>query len=230
MALASWWSTDPFPRLPALDGFHATVATDEIALAQLNNVSVLEVQNRRRADHRPYLGTIHGRPAAYGWVATREASIGELGLTFTLPAGNRYLWDFATAPEWQGRGIYPQLLRAILLREWPSATRFWIIHAPENLPSGAGMHKAGFAPVGRLSFGADGGVALAPLGALERARAGAALLGVPLAETALSPCWRCGERHETESASGCSCWPPNAAHAHGCSCAIRLRPPFVPIS
>ena len=226
MALAAWWVADPLPDLPALAGFRAVLASDDAELARLNRVSLEEVQARRQGGHRPYIAYMDGTPAAYGWVATRAASIGELGLTFRLPPGEGYLWDFATAPEWQGRGIYPQLLRAILAQESATGTRFWIIHAPENLPSGAGMHKAGFVPVGRLAFRADGGVGLAPLGPRDRAQAGAALLGVPLVGAAVSPCWRCGEATEHEGAStGCgSCWPPGSPPMGGCSCAIELRP------
>src|SRR5919199_341971 len=39
---------------------------------------------------------IGAAPAAYGWVAPAGATIGELSLSFALPAGDRYLWDFAT--------------------------------------------------------------------------------------------------------------------------------------
>lgn len=226
MALATWWVPDPLPDLRPLPGFQAALAADDVELARLNDIPLAEVQARRQRGHRPYIGYMDGTPAAYGWVATREASIGELGLTFTLPREDRYLWDFATGPAWQGRGIYPQLLRTILAQE-PAATRFWIIHAPENLPSGAGMHKAGLVPVGRLSFRADGGVGLAPLGPRERAQAGAALLGVPLVETVLSPCWRCGGAVEETGTTigGESCWPREAPETAACVCAIQVRPP-----
>jgi hypothetical protein len=192
----------------------------------LNRLSPKEVQARWQAGHRPYIASMFGEPAAYGWVATRGASIGELGLAFALPPGNRYLWDFATLPAWQGRGLYPRLLRAILTQEAPVAERFWIIHAPENLPSGAGMGKAGLLPVGQLSFCPDGSVGLAPLGPSERAQAGAALLGVPLIETVLAPCWCCGSTVERRAgaADPVSCWPPIAPLATHCTCAIQVKP------
>jgi GNAT superfamily N-acetyltransferase len=226
MALATWWSSDPLPHLPALPGFEATLAPDDDVLAQLNKLTVAEVQARRQGGHRPYVGFVQGTPVAYGWVATREASIGELRLTFRLPAGNHYLWDFATLPNWQGRGIYPHLLRAILEQESSSAERFWIIHAPENLPSGAGMHKAGLFPIGQLSFRIGGGVGLAPLGSLERAQAGAFMLGVPLVETVLAPCWCCGGLTEqrVNPAEAESCWPPLATQTVRCTCAIEPKP------
>jgi hypothetical protein len=48
------------------------------------------------AGHRAYVALLNGRPAAWGWVATRSADIGELGATFAIPAGERYLWNFVT--------------------------------------------------------------------------------------------------------------------------------------
>lgn len=229
MALATWWSFDPLPHVPVLPGFEAMLAPDDTALAQMNRLTLAEVQARRQAGHRPYVGFFQGTPVAYGWVATRDASIGELGLTFELPVGNRYLWDFATLPGWQGRGIYPNLLQAILKQELQEAERFWIIHAPENLPSGAGMHKAGLFPIGQLSFRLDGEVGLVPLGSLERAQAGVLLLGVPLVETVLAPCWCCGGLTEqrVNPAEAESCWPPMARQTVQCTCAIELKPSVV---
>lgn len=227
MALATWWDSDPLPHLPVLSDFEAKLADDDVALAQLNRLTLEEVRARRQAGHHPYVGFAAGIPVAYGWVATQEASIGELALAFQLPQGNRYLWDFATLPDWQGRGIYPHLLAAILKQELPAAYRFWIIHAPENLPSGAGMHKAGFFPIGQLSFRPDGGVGLASLGSQERAQAGALLLNVPLVETVLAPCWCCGglTQQRVNPTEAESCWPPLAAHSRRCTCAIIPNSP-----
>ena len=232
MALATWWSPDPLPNLTALPGFQAALVGDDPAanraLAALNRLPVAEVRARRVSGHRPYLGLLDEQPVAYGWVATEEASIGELSVTIQLPRGNRYLWDFATLPDFQGRGIYPRQLQAILREESSEADRFWIIFAPENLPSGAGMEHAGLAPVGSLSFREDGGVGLAPLGSYERARAGAELLGVPLVETTLAPCWRCGGQvASSDHDDANSCWPPTESDMAPCTCAIQRKPSVV---
>jgi GNAT superfamily N-acetyltransferase len=211
MALATWWTSDPLIALTPVAKFQVRLSTDEVQMAAINRISVVEVEQRRRAGHRPYVGFMDGTAVTYGWVATREASIGELNLVFPIAADNRYLWDFATIPEWQGKGLYPRLLQAIVQAE--GAQRFWIIHAPENLPSGAGMQKAGFQSVGQLSFQRDNELGLIPLGSPERARAGAALLGVALIEDGLSPCWRCVD-HVV-----CTCQRDPAS----CSCAVEIR-------
>jgi GNAT superfamily N-acetyltransferase len=211
MALATWWASDPLMDLAPLANFDVRRPADDARLATINQITVMEVEQRRRAGHLPYAGYIDGTAVTYGWVATREASIGELNLAFPIAADSRYLWDFATLPDWQGRGLYPRLLQAIVQAE--QAERFWIIHAPENRPSGAGMQKAGFQAVGQLSFRHDHTLGLVPFGEPERARTGAALLGVALIEDGLSPCWRC----VNQIVCTCQHDPEN------CSCAVGIR-------
>lgn len=211
MALATWWASDQLMDLTPLVDFQVRLATDDAQLATINQLSMAEVAQRRRAGHRPYVGYIDGAAVTYGWVATRQASIGELNLVFSIAAESRYLWDFATLAEWQGRGLYPRLLQAIVQAE--RAERFWILHAPENLPSGAGMQKAGFQAVGQLSFQRDNTLGLLPFGNPERARIGAELLGVALIADGLSPCWRCVDQVV------CTC----QREPESCSCAVAIR-------
>ena len=211
MALATWWASDPLLDLAPLSDFHARLAADDAQLATINHIPVAEVEQRRRAGHLPYVGYMDETAVTYGWVATREASIGELKLAFPIAAESRYLWDFATLAEWQGRGLYPRLLQAIVQAE--QAEHFWIIHAPENLPLGAGMQKAGFQAVGQLSFQRDNTLGLIPVGNPERARIGATLLGVALIADGLSPCWRCVDQVV------CTC----QLDPESCSCAVKIR-------
>lgn len=192
MALATWWRGDPLPLLSKLENFSIDTTDDVQTLARLTDLDPNELQARLQAGHRPYLGYLAGVPVAYGWVATRHAASGELGLDFNLPAHHRYLWDFATLPAWRGRGIYPHLLQAILRCEMSQAAYFWIIYAPENRASGSGIRKAGFSTVGLLSIHRTGRPGLTPQGDEQHARRGAILLGVPLRVAGLSSCWHCG--------------------------------------
>jgi hypothetical protein len=226
MVLATWWRGDSVPQLASLAGFRVEASRDEHLIAHINQLAPNEVRQRLHTGHQLYLACIEQTPVGYGWTATQEASIGELGLHFALPAADRYLWDFATLPEWQGYGIYPRLLQHMLMQQSSTVERVWIIHAPENSPSGAGMTKAGLLPVGQLSFGINGEVGLAPFASLERAQAGAALLGIPLIERVLAPCWRCGGATHTHSTvvDAASCWPPLRPTTHLCTCAIELKP------
>jgi GNAT superfamily N-acetyltransferase len=226
MSLATWWRGDAVPTLSPLPGFRVEASRDEHLLAHINQLAQHEVHQRMRTGHQPYLAYVEQAPVGYGWMAIQEASIGELDLRFVLPATERYLWDFATLPEWQGYGIYPRLLQHILMQQSSTVERVWIIHAPENSPSGAGMTKAGLLPVGQLSFRSDGGVGLAPFDSLERAQAGAALLGIPLIERVLAPCWSCGGTIDKHSMAvdADSCWPPLRPTTQPCTCAIELKP------
>jgi len=82
-------------------------------LTGINRISQPEGLARLNDRHLPYVARMDGQPVGYGWVATRKASIGELNLIFELSSDDRYLWDFTTLPDWQGRGLYPRLLQTI---------------------------------------------------------------------------------------------------------------------
>lgn len=226
MSLSTYWVEDPLSSLPALPGFEVVIDSDLHELNGIHRISQSEGLARLNDGHLPYVARMDGQAVGYGWIATRKASIGELDLTFELSSDDRYLWDFATLPAWQGRGLYPRLLQTILERESQNAKRFWIIHAPENLPSGAGMNKAGFEFVGQLSFTADGTVGLAPFSdTIDRARSGASLLGVPLIESVLAPCWHCGGMVAKlpDRADIDSCWPPKKMNESVCCCAVEVK-------
>ncbi|HMR99075.1 MAG TPA: GNAT family N-acetyltransferase [Anaerolineales bacterium] len=226
MSFATFWSEDTLTPIGSLPGVTAGPTSDWDELAEINHISRAEVIDRINNGHRPYVARMDGQPVAYGWLATRKISIGELDINVELPPDDRYLWDFATLPDWQGRGLYPRLLQAILEQEIQNAKRFWIIHAPENLPSGAGMSKAGFEFVGQLSFTADGKVGLAPYSdSTERARIGADLLQVPLIESVLAPCWSCGEMvaKHPDKADANSCWPPQRSNGSTCCCKKEVK-------
>jgi len=228
MSLATYWVEDTTAPLPHLPGFTAGPTSDWHELAEINHLSDANVIDRNTNGHRAYVARINGRPVAYGWLATSKISIGELEINVELPPHDRYLWDFATLPDWQGRGIYPRLLQSILEQEKQNAKRFWIIHAPENLPSGVGMSKAGFEFVGQLSYTADGIVGLAPyLDTIDRACSGANLLNVPLIDSFLAPCWHCGGMVAKlpDRADIDSCWPPKRISESVCCCAIEVNPP-----
>ena len=190
MPFSSRHRDDPCPPLSPLAGLAVARETDAATMAALQGRPVAEMERRFATGHRAYVAALDGAPAAWGWVATRSAEIGELQSTFAVPAGERYLWNFVTAAAYRGRGIYPRLLDAIVRLESRDAAQFWIAHAPENHASGAGIARAGFVAVAELSFDATGRPALhdvLPGGALVASR----LLGLRPVREALAPCWRC---------------------------------------
>jgi len=215
MAVATWWRGDSLPQLPPVPGFHADLSNNASLAARLAQLDEQEVRTRREMGHRLYIASLGEIPIGYGWVATHNASIGELGIIFQLPANNQYLWDFATLPTWRGRGVYPQLLQAILKQEVNGGDRFWIIHAPENRASAIGIRKAGMSPVAELSFAVEGGAGLVPLAELTRAQTWADLINIPLLSAresnTLLPCWRCG-------VGGKNAYCLSSEHHSSCTC------------
>jgi GNAT superfamily N-acetyltransferase len=208
MAFALRHRDDSIPFTPEpLPGLEIRIEEDPARMAALQGRTREEMERRFAAGHRSYLAVLDGEPAAWGWVATRAAEIGEIGATFPIPAGERYLWNFVTLKPHRGKGIYPRLIQGILRVESREAERFWIGYAPENHASGAGIRKAGFTVMAEVSFddaGRPAVKAIAPGGDAAVAR----LLGLPVADE-VAACWRCvraGKHPATACAEGeCCC-------------------------
>jgi GNAT superfamily N-acetyltransferase len=178
------------PFLAPLAGLSIRRESEVAAMASLQSRTLDEMRSRFAAGHRAYVARMEGQAAGWGWVATQTGNIGELGASFTLAEGERYLWNFVTLPSHRGLGIYPRLLQAILRAESAEAERFWIGYAPENHASGAGILKAGFVTAAEMSFDAHGHPAL--LAMMEGGAAAASrVLGLPITTERLTPCWRC---------------------------------------
>jgi len=208
MPLAIRHLNDPAPSWTPLPSLEVRREIDASIMAALQGRTEAEMENRFSAGHRAYLAYWDGEPAAWGWVATRSADIGELGSTFAIPSGERYLWNFVTLKSHRGMGIYPRLLDAIVRAQSAEAERFWIAYAPENHASGSGIRKAGFTTVAELSFNASGQPVVR--GTVRGGGAEAAqVLGLPEVDDTLAPCWRCvrmGMRAAASCSAGqCSC-------------------------
>lgn len=201
MPIAARHVQDRAPLLTPLPELVVRRTDSPLLMSTLQKRRVSEMVARFEAGHRAYVAWYDGEAAAFGWVATREASIGELDVRFQLPKRDAYLWNFVTLPEFRGLGIYPRLVDAIVRAESVIADRFWIIYAPENHASGSGIAKAGFTNLAELSFDASGRAAVRALMG-GGGSAAAELLGVPELSGDLSLCWRCVR--EGNLMSGCS--------------------------
>ncbi len=166
----TWWRGDPLPPLAPLSGFRAVATENYPLIAELAQLQLEDVQTRVHDSNQPYIAYLVGQPIAYGWSAAREGAIQELGLEFAIPMGNRYLWDFATLPEWRGRGVYPRLLQAILCVEGLMVDRFWIGHTADNMASRRGIVKAGFQEVEALVASPAGSLHIMAMGSTARAQ------------------------------------------------------------
>ena len=206
MPIAVRRAGEPSPILTTLEGLRVQRIEDAEHMAALQQRALEEMTKRFEAGHRAYVALMNSEPAAWGWVATRAADIGELRASFAIPENDRYLWNFVTLARFRGLGIYPRLLDAIVRAESAEGRRFWIAYAPENHASGAGIRKAGFTTVAELSFDDEGRPAvraMSPGGGADAAR----IFGVPEASEPLAQCWRCARAGRP----GMKCAPESCA-------------------
>jgi GNAT superfamily N-acetyltransferase len=112
-----------------------------------------EPKRRWRHGRVPYVAMIGTEVASYGWVTPEPEPMDDLGVAFTSPPGDVWLYDFATVPEFRGRRLYPALLRRILddLKE-QGVRRAWIGTSPGNYASQNGISRAGFTLVVQTEF------------------------------------------------------------------------------
>lgn len=180
MALGTWWRGDPLLALPALPFFTIRGVEEPQLIMRLNKISEEEFYHRQQAGNHAYIAYLQETPVAYGWVGTQRGGVREIQLAFTLPPGNRYLWNFETLAPWRGRNIYSHFLQAILRQEINLAERFWILYEPGNDIAARSISKAGFEFVGELTL-TDGHVSGIDLfHNSERAYIGASILGLPV--------------------------------------------------
>jgi hypothetical protein len=181
--LWSWWRGDPLVPLAPLKGLRVTAPKEIDVVQRLSGLDAGALDERLRSAHRPYLAWLDAIPVAYGWSAAGPAQFGRPPVSFVVPPSSRYLMDFATLPEWRGRGVYPRLLQSILIQESATAEQFWVLHHRENRASARGIAKAGFFLAAEIWFLDGGGLGLLGSGPDERVVAGARLLGLPIVGT-----------------------------------------------
>jgi GNAT superfamily N-acetyltransferase len=207
MAIAVRHRMDRAPDQQPLPGLAVAREESAAVMAALQDRAASEMTRRFDAGHRAYVARVNGDAAGWGWVATRSAEIGELALTFDIPARNRYLWNFVTLPSHRGKGVYPRLIEAIVRAESSETEQFWIAYAPENRASASGIAKAGFVTIAELSFNDALEPALRSLipgGGLAASR----MFGIPEASEELRQCWRCvraGRSGMRCESGACSC-------------------------
>ena len=90
-------SIDDNSGLSPLPELTVNCVTDADVMARLQSRGVADIQRRFDDGHRAYVACVGGVPAAWGWVATRRASVGELQFDFDIPQRARYLWNRASS-------------------------------------------------------------------------------------------------------------------------------------
>jgi len=181
-----WHRSWPLPTLRTSSDAGGVVVEAAPPTAAQAGISEAELARRLADGHVPFTARIGPELAAFGWSAIERGHIGGLDLHLTIPTGERYLWDFATLPEYRGRGLYPLLLQETMRQQGADAEWFWIGHDPTNEASRRGIVKAGFRLAGHVVQRVNGALAFtgAPDASAETVRHAAALLGLPSSDPA----------------------------------------------
>ncbi len=129
-------------------------ATMEKAAIYPSNEAVDRLQTGREAFvaqvRQPNVGQVM---ATYGWVARSIEPLGDSGSAFDPPAGDVWLYDFATVPSYRRRGYYPALLRFILAQLAAEGVgRAWIGTKPGNHTSARAILRAGFYKIADMLY------------------------------------------------------------------------------
>jgi RimJ/RimL family protein N-acetyltransferase len=94
---------------------------------------------------------VGGKVVSFGWVTYRDRAVGPVGLAEA--PGRAFLFNFHTLEGYRGRGLYSGLLlamRCVLGHE--KVTEFVIDVNVQNTASARGIAKAGFLPVGHITY------------------------------------------------------------------------------
>lgn len=137
----------PEPRFPATMQRAGPELVGELAAA-MGLDDPAPVLQRFQQGRQCHIARSEGRIASCGWITFDEERIGELGLRVRLLSNEAYIWDCFTLPAYRGQHLYPALL-AHMLRELRAGgcKRVWIGMDADNLPSQAGVARAGFQPI-----------------------------------------------------------------------------------
>lgn len=132
------------PRIPATFLRADSEIAGEVAAAMGFRHPAPVLERFSRGCHC-YIARSGEQIVSYGWITFDEERIGELGLNVRLLPGEAYIWDCGTLPAYQGQRLYTALL-AHMQRELQDAGlhRLWIGMDADNLPSQAGVARAGF--------------------------------------------------------------------------------------
>ncbi|HZW69423.1 MAG TPA: N-acetyltransferase [Hanamia sp.] len=205
MSLYTFSKTDQLPTNKIITGLRMEKCSNVKLLSEMGSTTEDDVTNRLLNRHVAFVAYVNNQPAAFGWMATQKAKIGELNHEIVLPEGNRYLWNFRTLEAFRGLGIYPALLQYIIQSEIERAERFWIIHAPENKSSLSGIIKAGFQFVGTLFTNEEGIAAIETTALSDDCRSILNYMNIKISESLPASCWNCSSPYLKKRTMKCCC-------------------------
>src|SRR4051812_41966277 len=81
----AWWGGGPLPVVPPLPALTIGPCDDARLLRTVAGIDPSEVERRVEQGHGAWVARLAAEPVAAGWCATRQLSIGELGISCALP-------------------------------------------------------------------------------------------------------------------------------------------------
>jgi GNAT superfamily N-acetyltransferase len=204
MSLYTFSGKTSLPSIASIPGLTIKESNNVDMLSAMAGITPEEVGKRMSDDHLAFIAFMNNSPAAFGWMATGTAFIGELNHEMILPVRNRYLWNFRTLEQFRGRGIYPVLLQYIIRHEEKRADTFWIIHAPENKSSLKGIQKAGFEFAGKL-YKRSGITTIESTAQSISLRQQLAEMDITISAKDPASCWNCSSPYLKKRSNECCC-------------------------
>ena len=111
-------------------------------------------EDRLQSGELCYYVEINGRTVAYGWRSAKPKLrfyVWEIARNMDLSTDAYILYDFWTAPQYRGRGIYKDMLRKII-SDIGADGKSIIFAETGNAASKKAIRDIGFQPCGQISF------------------------------------------------------------------------------
>ena len=134
------------PHEPSIEVDPIRVKKGDPAGEQLAKALDPNLVHRRLDRGEICFAAVHeGNIVSYCWMAQGKIGIEEINLAVSTLPDEVYLYDAFTLAPWRGKGIYPVVLREMLLYAGLNDfSRALIFVAADNTPSRRGVLKAGF--------------------------------------------------------------------------------------
>jgi RimJ/RimL family protein N-acetyltransferase len=148
----------PTTELPGPAHLHAGTVDDVAECARdypdtFGTAQVQDARERLARRHHLHIARLEGRIAHVAWVREEQvitASEVGPGCQVPLERPGRVIYDCWTPSAFRGRGVYPQVLHALIADAHRAGKDAWIYCLRENAASRRGIEKAGFRMTHRM--------------------------------------------------------------------------------
>lgn len=143
------------PETPGLTVERIRSASDELFYKLQQRYPRQSFEKRIAKPNRDcYIAVYEGNLVGYAWIIYKVFDVGELNYAYPLKEDEFFIYDCFVSTEYRGRGIYPSVLRSILLEYSREGgyRRACIGVSRGNEGSRRGVLKAGFKEYNRIQY------------------------------------------------------------------------------